>query len=50
MTQAIDEVRAILESGDFSPLIGRFEDQRIECKGQPYRLESEEQKLELAKD
>jgi len=50
MTQAVDQVRAILESGDFSPLIGRFEDQHIECKGQPYRLESEEQKLELAKD
>ncbi|MBI2360557.1 MAG: ATP-binding protein [Deltaproteobacteria bacterium] len=50
MSQAIDELRVILGSGDFSPLIGRFEDQRIECKGQPYRLESEEQKLELAKD
>jgi len=48
--QTIDEVRAILESGDFFPLVGRFEDQHIECKRQPYRLESEDQKLELAKD
>jgi hypothetical protein len=47
-TQA--EVIAILASGDFDALVGEFESDWLECKSQPYGLNSDEQKLELAKD
>src|SRR5580700_8508715 len=44
------EVIAILESGDFDQLIGGLENEHLECKGKPYRLEQEIEKMELAKD
>lgn len=40
----------ILKSGDFGELIGGIEDNFLECKGEPYRLDEEHQKHELAKD
>ena len=48
LTQA--RILEILESGDFEPLIGEFESETLECKGQPYGLDTDERKLELAKD
>jgi hypothetical protein len=45
-----NEIIAILESGSFDGLIGVVEDDHFECKAEPYRLEEEHQKLELAKD
>ena len=44
------DILGILAAGDFSPLIGEFETEELECKRQPYGLDSDEQKLELAKD
>lgn len=44
------EVLARLEDGNFDALIGQFESDWLECKGQPYNLSREDQKLELAKD
>jgi hypothetical protein len=41
---------AILESGDFNPLLGGLEDDHLECKAAPYQLEEERGKMELAKD
>lgn len=46
----IDSVRLALDNCDFSDLIGEFENDWLECKGQPYDLNREDQKLELAKD
>jgi len=40
----------ILASGNFESLVGEFESETLECKGQPYGLETDERKLELAKD
>ncbi len=50
MSSELDRVRSILDSGDFDRLEGEFESEYLECKRQPYRLENDEQKLELAKD
>lgn len=43
-------IDAILATGDFDALIGHFESEDFECKAQPYRLENDEEKIELAKD
>lgn len=45
-----EEVRAILESGNFHALIEAVEDERLECKVAPYQVEHDHQKQELAKD
>lgn len=45
-----EEVNAILASGEFDQLKGAREGELLECKGSPYRLDQEHQKLELAKD
>jgi hypothetical protein len=44
------EILNILSTGDFLPMVGQFETEVLECKGQPYRLETDASKLELAKD
>ncbi|MEP7012316.1 MAG: hypothetical protein ABJC13_18490 [Acidobacteriota bacterium] len=46
----LDQLQDILGSGRFSLLVGEFESECLECKGQPYRLETDEQKLELSRD
>jgi hypothetical protein len=40
----------LLEAGNLEQLIGVAEDDRFEAKGQPYHLEKDRGKLELAKD
>ncbi|MFX1563276.1 MAG: helix-turn-helix domain-containing protein [Promethearchaeota archaeon] len=45
-----NRIREILGSGKFATLEGEFESQQLECKRQPYRLDSDVEKLELAKD
>lgn len=45
-----EEVVTILESGNFDDLIGVVEDEYIEAKQEPYQLEDEHNKQELAKD
>src|SRR5438067_1534205 len=44
------EALAILESGEFDQLIGRPETPEVEFKGEPYQLDRETQRFELAKD
>jgi len=44
------EIGEILESKDFEKLIGEFENEYLECKSQPYKLDSNKGKRELAKD
>jgi hypothetical protein len=44
------DVIAILESGSFDGLIGVVEDGHVDFKSQPYKLDSEVGKFELAKD
>jgi hypothetical protein len=44
------DIISILESGDFDQLIGGMENDYLECKGEPYKLEQEIGKMELAKD
>ncbi|MGD0307208.1 MAG: ATP-binding protein [Candidatus Acidiferrales bacterium] len=46
----LEEVFAILQSGNFLPLIGGLEDEYLECKGAPYRLSEDAEKMEIAKD
>ena len=45
-----DEIKRIIHSGNFDELIGVIENSQFECKGEPYRLDDDHQKLELAKD
>jgi hypothetical protein len=45
-----DEALTILASGDFEPFIGAPESLEVEFKGEPYQVENESQKFELAKD
>ena len=44
------EALVILNGGDFVPLIGVREDLEVEFKRQPYQLDAEGEKFELAKD
>lgn len=46
----LPEVAAILQSGDFTQLVGGLEDDHLECKSAPYNLDLEREKMELAKD
>lgn len=51
MSNSTDRVRACLSSGDLGELKGLAEDDELECKAEPYRLNrSAQQKQELAKD
>ncbi|MEP7042888.1 MAG: ATP-binding protein [Dokdonella sp.] len=45
-----EEIIRLLESGKFEDLIGVFENERLECKQQPYDLESDKNKVEFSKD
>jgi predicted HTH transcriptional regulator len=45
-----DQALAILANGDFDQLIGAPESLEVEFKSEPYRVEQESQKFELAKD
>jgi hypothetical protein len=45
-----DEVLAVLADGRFDALVGIAEDESLEFKRQPYRLDEEQQAFELAKD
>jgi hypothetical protein len=44
------QIVTILKSGNFNDLLGVVEDDHFECKGEPYRIEEDHQKFELAKD
>lgn len=46
----LGEIREILRGGEFDQLIEGLEDVQLECKGAPYQLEDDRQKMELAKD
>ncbi|SFM13159.1 AlbA family DNA-binding domain-containing protein [Rugamonas rubra] len=50
MSLDIASVKASLEAYRFDDLVGEFENEWLECKGQPYDLSREDQKLELVKD
>jgi hypothetical protein len=50
MPMDLSSVKVALETQDFAALIGEFENEWLECKGQPYDLSRDDQKLELAKD
>ncbi|MBI4641613.1 MAG: hypothetical protein HY731_13015 [Candidatus Tectomicrobia bacterium] len=45
-----DEVRNILERGNFDEFIGVVEDEQLECKSAPYQVQNDHEKQELAKD
>ena len=45
-----DQLDTIVATGDFEALIGASETAWFECKGQPYQLQDEALKRELAKD
>jgi predicted HTH transcriptional regulator len=44
------QIRDILSRGAFSELLNCFENEHVDFKSEPYRLDDEAQKLELAKD
>ena len=46
----IEQIRKILESGDFDSFIGHIENDHLDGKMSPYRLDDEKTKYELAKD
>lgn len=46
----IDELKKIVECGNFDNLIGKIENEWFECKKSPYQLKNPKHKLELAKD
>ncbi len=46
----LDELRSLLETGDFDKLIGAVECEWLECKLAPYQVKEDLQKQELAKD
>ena len=45
-----DEIHSIITSGNWDALVGEVEGDFLECKSAPYQLETDEQKVELAKD
>jgi hypothetical protein len=47
---SITAVQGILISGNLDQLVGAIEHEQLEFKGEPYRLEQEQEKMELAKD
>lgn len=50
MTLSQSQIVEILSTGDFSSLVGQFESEFLECKNQPYSLDTDERRMELAKD
>lgn len=50
MPYSKDEIIELLRAGNFEALIGEFESDWLECKRQPYALDSDVQKVEIAKD
>lgn len=50
MALSREEILEILGTGDFVQLVGERETETLECKRQPYGLDADEHKLELAKD
>jgi hypothetical protein len=46
----LPQIRDIVTRRAFSELLNSFENESIDFKGEPYRLDDESQKLELAKD
>ena len=46
----VEQIKAILDSGNFDAFITAVEDEQIECKAAPYQLHEAHQKQELAKD
>jgi hypothetical protein len=50
MSNSKDEILEMLRVGNLDALIGEFENEWLECKRQPYGLESDIHKMELAKD
>jgi hypothetical protein len=46
----VDEILAELAAGNFEALVGVAEDESLEFKRQPYRLDDDQQAFELAKD
>lgn len=46
----VEQIKAILDRGNFDELITAVEDDQIECKSAPYQLNEAHQKQELAKD
>jgi hypothetical protein len=49
-TILLAEIISILESGHFDRLLGGLEDEHLECKREPYKLQLDAEKMELAKD
>lgn len=47
---SLNEIRSILDSGDFNKFIGAVEDAQLECKDAPYQIKHDHQKQEFAKD
>ena len=47
---SLAEITTILQAGDFNQLIGGLEDEHLECKREPYKLQLDTEKMELAKD
>jgi predicted HTH transcriptional regulator len=45
-----DQLRAITDASDFERLIGEIENEWFDCKSQPYQIERDSAKRELAKD
>lgn len=45
-----EQVRAILERGNFDELVGTVEDERLECKAAIYQVQDDHEKQEFAKD
>lgn len=47
---SLNEIRSILDSGDFNKFIGAVEDAQLECKEVPYQIGQDHLKQEFAKD
>lgn len=45
-----DELQSIVDSSNFNTLIGKVENTFFDCKGQPYQIDADAGKRELAKD
>jgi hypothetical protein len=50
MTITKEQLEAAITSGNFDALVGTSETAWLECKGQPYLIDNDEAKRELAKD
>jgi hypothetical protein len=50
MTFSLKKIEEIIVAADFEALLGEIENEWFECKGQPYALDGDPGKRELAKD